>query len=90
MVKRFCSVCGKEFDAATNRQCVCPTCKETRQAENQKAQAIKAVHDRKEKGIVNAFMYKTDREFVKAMAKESGVTFTDKLHEIIESMKGDK
>ena len=52
MVKRFCSVCGKEFDATTNRQCVCPTCKETKRAENQKAQAIKAVHDRKEKGIV--------------------------------------
>lgn len=87
MVKRFCSVCGKEFDATTSRQCVCPTCKETRRTENQKAQALKAVHDRKEKGIVNAFMYKSDREFIKAMAKESGVTFTDKLHEIVESMK---
>ena len=89
-MKRFCSVCGKEFDATTSRQCVCPTCKETRRAENQKAQALKAVHDRKEKGIVNVFMYKSDRETIKALAKESGVTFTDKLHEIIESMKGDK
>lgn len=87
MVKRFCSVCGKEFDATTNRQCVCTICKKIRQAENQKAQAIKAVHDRKEKGIVNAFMYKSDREFIKTLAKKSGATFTDKLHEIVESMK---
>ena len=86
-MKKFCSVCGKEFESTSNRQYVCPECKEEQHKKTVKAQAIKTKQRQEEKGLVSAMLYKEDREFIKKLAKEHECVFADELHRIIERIK---
>lgn len=88
-MEKFCSVCGKEFESTSNRQYVCPECKEEQHRKTVKAQAIKTKQRQEEKGLVSAMLYKEDRDVIKGLAKKHERVFADELHRIIERIKED-
>ena len=82
-MKRFCAMCGKEFEATSAAVRYCDDCKvevkknwQEKQKQYAKARAVKL-------GLVNITVYKDSRDAIKAMAID-GKTVADVIKELLE------
>ena len=81
-MKRFCAMCGKEFEATSAAVRYCDDCKvevkkawQAKQKEYAKNRAAKL-------GLVNITVYKDSRDAIKAMAID-GKTVADVIKELL-------
>lgn len=77
MIKN-CSKCGKEFEANTNRQRLCPACKE----KHRKEHINYTVRYRKEKRHA-VLLDNDDYKVIKAIAEISNMSIRETIHQII-------
>ena len=86
-VEVFCSECGTKFKATSKMAHLCPACKAKRE-EQKKEYAKTYAKKRMEKlGLVSIQIYKDDREILKNMSTEKGITVAETVTEILKSIK---
>lgn len=88
-MKRFCSLCGKEFEAEKASVRYCDDCKEQVKKEAREKQKGYAKARAEKLGLVTLVIYKEDREILTARAKAENKTTADVLREILENLKAD-
>lgn len=86
-MKRFCSLCGKEFEAEKASVRYCDECKEKVKQEAREKQKGYAKARAEKLGLVTLVIYKEDREILTNRAKAEGKTTADILREILENAK---
>lgn len=91
-MKRFCAMCGKEFQATSAAVRYCDDCKVEVKKNWQEKQKQYAKNRAAKLGLVNITVYKDSRDAIKAMAID-GKTVADVVKELLEGkqeVKADK
>ena len=91
-MKRFCAMCGKEFEATSAAVRYCDDCKVEVKKNWQEKQKQYAKNRAAKLGLVNITVYKDSRDAIKAMAI-NGKTVADVVKELLEGkqeVKADK
>ena len=91
-MKRFCAMCGKEFEATSAAVRYCDDCKVEVKKNWQEKQKQYAKNRAAKLGLVNITVYKDSRDAIKAMAID-GKTVADVIKELLENkqeVKADK
>lgn len=91
-MKRFCALCGKEFEATSAAVRYCDDCKVEVKKNWQEKQKQYAKNRAAKLGLVNITVYKDSRDAIKAMAI-NGKTVADVVKELLEGkqeVKADK
>ena len=81
-MKRFCAMCGKEFEANSAAVRYCDDCKVTVKKNWQEKQKQYAKNRAAKLGLVNITVYKDSRDAIKAMAID-GKTVADVVKELL-------
>ena len=81
-MKRFCAMCGKEFEATSAAVRYCDDCKVEVKKNWQEKQKQYAKNRAAKLGLVNITVYKDSRDAIKAMAIE-GKTVADVVKELL-------
>lgn len=82
-MKRFCAMCGKEFEATSAAVRYCDDCKVEVKKNWQEKQKQYAKNRAAKLGLVNITVYKDSRDAIKAMAID-GKTVADVVKELLE------
>ena len=82
-MKRFCAMCGKEFEATSAAVRYCDDCKVEVKKNWQEKQKQYAKNRAVKLGLVNITVYKDSRDAIKAMAID-GKTVADVVKELLE------
>lgn len=82
-MKRFCAMCGKEFEATSAAVRYCDDCKAVVKKNWQEKQKQYAKNRATKLGLVNITVYKDSRDAIKAMAID-GKTVADVVKELLE------
>ena len=84
---KFCSKCGKEFDAKSTRMHICNECKEKAKEERKKyiREYIKSRNHRLM--IKQTAVYSGDHAVIKSMAEDRGIKIPDMIHMIVAKCK---
>ena len=82
-MKRFCAMCGKEFEATSAAVRYCDDCKVVVKKNWQEKQKEYAKNRAAKLGLVNITVYKDSRDAIKAMAID-GKTVADVVKELLE------
>ena len=82
-MKRFCAMCGKEFEATSAAVRYCDDCKVEVKKNWQEKQKQYAKNRAVKLGLVNITVYKDSRDAIKAMAI-NGKTVADVIKELLE------
>ena len=91
-MKRFCAMCGKEFEATSAAVRYCDDCKVEVKKNWQEKQKQYAKNRAAKLGLVNITVYKDSRDAIKAMAI-NGKTVADVVKELLagkQEVKADK
>ena len=91
-MKRFCAMCGKEFEATSAAVRYCDDCKAVVKKNWQEKQKQYAKNRAAKLGLVNITVYKDSRDLIKTMAID-GKTVADIVKELLEGkqeVKADK
>lgn len=91
-MKRFCAMCGAEFEATSAAVRYCDDCKVVVKKNWQEKQKQYAKNRAAKLGLVNITVYKDSRDAIKAMAID-GKTVADIVKELLEGkqeVKADK
>ena len=91
-MKRFCAMCGKEFEATSAAVRYCDDCKVEVKKNWQEKQKQYAKNRAAKLGLVNITVYKDSRDAIKAMAID-GKTVADVVKELLagkQEVKADK
>ena len=81
-MKRFCAMCGKEFEATSAAVRYCDDCKVEVKKNWQEKQKQYAKNRAAKLGLVNITVYKDSRDAIKAMAI-NGKTVADVVKELL-------
>ena len=81
-MKRFCAMCGKEFEATSAAVRYCDDCKVEVKKNWQEKQKQYAKNRAAKLGLVNITVYKDSRDAIKAMAID-GKTVADVIKELL-------
>ena len=81
-MKRFCAMCGKEFEATSAAVRYCDDCKVEVKKNWQEKQKQYAKNRAAKLGLVNITVYKDSRDAIKAMAID-GKTVADVVKELL-------
>ena len=84
-MKRFCSMCGSQFEAMSGAERYCPDCKEKVKSEWKEKQKAYAKQRAEKLGLVNVSIYKDDREILKERALQEKTTIAEVIKALLTS-----
>lgn len=82
-MKRFCSMCGNQFEAMSGAERYCPDCKEKVKSEWKEKQKAYAKQRAEKLGLVNVSIYKDDREILKERALQEKTTIAEVIKALL-------
>lgn len=84
---KFCSKCGKEFEAKSTRMHICNECKENAK-EDRKKYIREYVRSRNHRLMIKqTAVYADDHKTIKEMAENKGIKIPDMIHQIVAKCK---
>lgn len=84
---KFCSKCGKEFEAISSRMHICDKCKE-KAKEDRKKYIREYVRGRNHRLMIKqTAVYADDHKIIKEMAENRGIKIPDMIHQIVAKCK---
>lgn len=84
---KFCSKCGKEFEAKSTRMHICNDCKE-KAKEDRKKYIREYVRGRNRRLMIKqTAVYSDDHKIIKEMAENKGIKIPDMIHQIVAKCK---
>lgn len=84
---KFCSKCGKSFEAVSSRMHICDDCRKEAK-EKKKAYLREYTRNRNHRlGVKQTAVYDKDHAVIKAMAEEKGIKIPDMISLIVAKCK---
>jgi len=78
----FCVKCGKEFVGGKNSR-YCEECKAEKRKENSAKMNVYVQERNKRLGLTNISIYKEDRDLLKSLGAEKGVSIAEIVKELL-------
>lgn len=86
-MKRFCAMCGKEFEATSAAVRYCDECKVEVKKNWQEKQKQYAKNRAAKLGLVNITVYKDERDMLKTLASKENTTVAEVIKKLVANIE---